>query len=60
MCVCVCVPGRKAGGCLQTPAADSNTATGSAAATEGEHRHNINPDTRRHENLSLSDYIRML
>lgn len=43
-CACVCVPGRKAGGCPRTPAANNSTASESAVAAEGEHKHNISPD----------------
>lgn len=51
--VCVYVPGRKAGGCPRTPGADSSTATESAAAAEGEHKHNISPDIQSHKKLTL-------
>ena len=44
VCLCVCVPGRKAGGCPRTPAANNNTATESAAAAEGAHKHHISTD----------------
>lgn len=49
--VCVSVPGRKAGGCPQTPVANNNTATESAAAAEGDHKHNISPDINHHRNV---------
>lgn len=45
MCVlvrlCFCIPGKRAGGCPQTPTANSSTVTVSGVATAGGHKHRM-------------------